>query len=56
MLWYSKYQDHETMMVTGQIFSICSEATASVGISEENCNHLISLKLLIAGMKDLEGK
>jgi hypothetical protein len=41
MLWYSKYQDHETMMVTGQIFSICSEATASVGISEENCNHLI---------------
>ncbi|MCD7990282.1 MAG: WHG domain-containing protein [Clostridia bacterium] len=87
MLWYNKYQDHETMMVTGQIFSICSEAAASVGISEEDCNHLIrtfraflegfsllvnnkafghwlpvedsfdfSLKLLIAGMKELEAE
>lgn len=30
MLWYNKYQDDETQKVT-----------ASLGISEENCNHLI---------------
>ncbi len=87
MLWYNKYRDQETMMVTRKVFSICSDITASLGISDENCNHLIrtfraflegfcllvnnhsfghalpvedsftlSLQVLIAGMKELEGK
>lgn len=70
---------------TGKVFSMCSDITASLGISDENSNHLIrtfraflegfsllvnnnafghalpvedsfelSLKVLIAGMKELE--
>lgn len=41
MLWYNKYQDQETMAATGKIFSICSKITVSLGISDENCSHLI---------------
>lgn len=87
MLWYNKYQDGETRKVTERLFSVCFQITSTLGISEENCNHLIrtfraflegycllvnndafghellvedsfklSLKVLIAGMKELEGK
>lgn len=87
MLWYNKYQDQETMTATGGVFSMCFDIAASLGISDENCNHLIrtfraflegfcllvnnnafghslsvedsfelSLKILINGMKELEGK
>lgn len=41
MLWYNKYRDQETTAATEKVFSICSEITASLGISGENCNHLI---------------
>lgn len=85
MLWYNKYQNDEARSVTDRLFLICSKITASLNISEENCNHLLrtfraflegfsllvnnhafgyalpvedsfnlSLKILIAGMKELE--
>ena len=85
MLWYNKYQNDEARRVTDGLFLICSKITASLNISEENCNHLLrtfraflegfsllvnnhafghalpaedsfnlSLKVLIAGMKELE--
>lgn len=41
MLWYDKYRDDETRKVTERLFSTCFQVTASLGISEENCNHLI---------------
>ena len=41
MLWYNKYQNDETQNVTKNLFSICFKITESLGISEENCNHLI---------------
>lgn len=87
MLWYNKYQDQETIAATGKVFSMCFDIAASLGISDENCNHLIrtfraflegfcllvnnnafghslpvedsfelSLRILINGMKALEGK
>lgn len=85
MLWYNKYQNDEARRVTDGLFLICSKITATLNISEENCNHLLrtfraflegfsllvnnhafghalpvedsfnlSLKVLIAGMKELE--
>lgn len=85
MLWYNKYQNDEAGRVTDRLFLICSKITASLNISDENCNHLfrtfraflegfsllvnnhafghtlpiedsfnLSLKVLIAGMKELE--
>lgn len=87
MLWYNKYHDNETQKVTERLFSTCFQITSALGISEDNCNHLIrtfraflegycllvnngsfghelsvedsfnlSLQVLIAGMKELEGK
>ena len=87
MLWYNKYRDDEAQKVTERLFSTLFQITATLGISEENCNHLIrtfraflegfcllvnnhsfghalpvedsfdlSLKVLIAGMKELEVK
>lgn len=87
MLWYNKYQDGETQRVTERLFSTCFQITSTLGISADNCNHLIrtfraflegycllvnndafgheypvedsfrfSLQVLIAGMKELEGK
>ena len=41
MLWYNKYQDGEAQRVTQRMFSTCFQISASLGISEENCNHLI---------------
>ena len=41
MLWYNKYRDDETQRVTKRLFSTCFQITAALGISEENCNHLI---------------
>lgn len=41
MLWYNKYENDETREVTERIFSICAKVTATLHISEENCNHLI---------------
>lgn len=41
MLWYNKYQDSETQKVTERLFSICFQIASTMGISEENCNHLI---------------
>lgn len=86
MLWYNKYRDDEARRVTERLFSTMFQITATLGISEENCNHLIrtfraflegfcllvnnnafghalpvensfnlSLQVLIAGMKELEG-
>lgn len=85
MLWYNKYHNDEAGEVMEKLFSLCYRITASLNISEENCNHLIrtfraflegysllvnknafghpvsiedsfdiSLKALIAGMKELE--
>lgn len=87
MLWYNKYHDNETKEVTERLFSRCFQIASALGISEDNCNHLIrtfraflegycllvnkgsfghefsvedsfnlSLQVLIAGMKELEGK
>lgn len=41
MLWYNRYHDGETQRVTEQLFSVCFQITSALGISEENCNHLI---------------
>lgn len=41
MLWYNKYRDDETQRVTERLFSTMFQITAALGISEENCNHLI---------------
>lgn len=87
MLWYNKYHDKETQKVTQRLFSTCFQIASALGISEDNCNHLIrtfraflegysllvnngafghelpvedsfnlSLQVLLAGMKELEGK
>ena len=41
MLWYNKYQDDDTKRVTQRLFSTMFQIAANLGISEENCNHLI---------------
>lgn len=41
MLWYNKYRDDEAQRVTERLFSTMFQITATLGISEENCNHLI---------------
>ena len=41
MLWYNKYRDDEARRVTERLFSTMFQITATLGISEENCNHLI---------------
>ena len=41
MLWHNMYQDDETLSVTQRQFSRCYQITTALGISEENCNHMI---------------
>lgn len=41
MLWYNKYQDNETQKVTEHLFSACFQIASALGISKDNCNHLI---------------
>lgn len=41
MLWYNKYQDGEAQRTTEQLFSVCFQITSTLGISKDNCNHLI---------------
>lgn len=41
MLWYNKFQNAETMEATSGLFSVLFKVTASLNISEENCNHII---------------
>lgn len=41
MLWYNKFLNTETMEVTSGLFSVLFKITASLNISEENCNHII---------------
>lgn len=41
MLWYNKFQNAETMEATKGLFSFLFKITASLNISEENCNHII---------------
>ncbi len=41
MLWYNKFQNAETMEATKGLFSVLFKITASLNISEENCNHII---------------
>lgn len=54
MLWYNKYEDEETNDVTGELFGVLFEITASLHISEENCNHFIrTLRGLLQGFSML---
>lgn len=41
MLWYNKYQDGEAQGATERLFSTCFQITSTLGISKDNCNHLI---------------
>lgn len=41
MLWYNKFQSKDNMEATAGLFPVLFKITASLDISEENCNHII---------------